>query len=103
MIQNETCEIYLNEIVMEEEIMEERSKEGSILQTKSNRGWIMKIKLININLQKLYVQRVKWRPHSKNALCGFFFVLIIIKMLVVQFFKSCVVSFVTTIHSMHLI
>jgi hypothetical protein len=56
---------------MEEEIMEERSKESSILQTKSSRGWIMKIKLININLQKLYVQRVKWTPHSKNALCGF--------------------------------
>jgi hypothetical protein len=33
-IQNETCEIYLNEIVMEEEIVEERSKESSILQTK---------------------------------------------------------------------
>jgi hypothetical protein len=38
-IQNETCEIYLNEIVMEEEIMEERSQESSILQTKSSRGW----------------------------------------------------------------
>lgn len=66
-IQNETCEIYLNEIVMEE-----RSKESSILQTKSDRGWMMKIKLIDINLQKLYVQRVKWRPHSKNASCGVF-------------------------------
>jgi hypothetical protein len=39
--------------------MEERSKESSILQTKSDRGWMMKIKLIDINLQKLYVQRVK--------------------------------------------
>ncbi len=37
-IQNETCQIYLNEIVMEEEVMEERSKESSILQTKSSRG-----------------------------------------------------------------
>jgi hypothetical protein len=37
MIQNETCEtceIYLNEIVMEEEIMEEKSKENSICKQK---------------------------------------------------------------------
>jgi hypothetical protein len=34
MIQNETCEIYLNEIVMEEEIMEEKSKESSICKQK---------------------------------------------------------------------
>ncbi len=52
--------------------MEERSKESSNLETKSSRGWVMKIKSMNINLDKLYVQRVKWRPHSKIALCGVF-------------------------------
>jgi hypothetical protein len=57
---------------MEGKIMEERSKESSNLETKSSRGWVMKIKSMNINLDKLYVQRVKWRPHSKIALCGVF-------------------------------
>jgi hypothetical protein len=35
---------------MEGKIMEERSKESSNLETRSSRGWIMNIKLMNINL-----------------------------------------------------
>ncbi len=66
---NNNDEIYLNDVVMEDEIMRKLGMQPS-LQTKGS---------IDVNegkekkkLKKLHFQRKKWRHDSRNALCWSF-------------------------------
>jgi hypothetical protein len=42
---------------------------------------------MKMKLPKLHIQRIKWKPHGRNALCWVFFVLTIIKKLTATIFK----------------
>ncbi len=59
-----TCDIFMNEVRMEDEPQPKLEKYES-LQTKRNRNLEMNVH----NLKKLHAQRVFWRTNSRNALC----------------------------------
>jgi hypothetical protein len=61
---NETIEICMNDIIMEEQFEKNIS-----LQTKGNKNQKKETKeVMKINLKKLHVQRKFWKPHRRISL-----------------------------------
>jgi FtsZ-binding cell division protein ZapB len=67
-IKNEYCDIFLNQIFMEEVSLIETMEENRSLQTQSS-GIQSEEEKMKTNLQKLHLQRKKWRECDRNALC----------------------------------
>ncbi len=63
LIQNEDCEIFLNDVKCEDEIMEETQEDSSLQISKVKYFKMKKI------LELLHSQRKKWRPHNRNVFC----------------------------------
>jgi len=70
-IENEYCDVFPNQVSMEEVCLIETMEKNMNLQTQSNVIENDEEKM-KWNLQKLHVQREKWRMHDKNALCWSF-------------------------------
>jgi hypothetical protein len=66
-----TCDIFMNEIIMEDGPLQELGENASVLTKGSENP--KKMKKNEIKLRKLHAQRLFWKPHSKNALCWAFF------------------------------
>jgi len=65
---NETIEIYMNDVVLEDGY-----KENPSVQTKTNRNPKNgNEKVMKENLKKLHAQRKIWKPHGKTSLCWIF-------------------------------
>jgi hypothetical protein len=67
---NETFEISMNDIIMEQ------FEENASVQTKGSKNQKKETKeVMKINLKKLHVQRKFWKPHRRTFLCwGFYYV-----------------------------
>jgi hypothetical protein len=63
-----TCDIFMNEIRMEDELLLELQENGSI-QTKRNRNPDINEEKMKDNLKKLHAQRSFWRTNNINVLC----------------------------------
>jgi 3-isopropylmalate dehydratase small subunit len=70
-IENEYCDIFPNQIFMEKIFLIETMEENNFFQTYSNVIQSEKENM-KINLQKLHVQKYKWKGHDRNALCWSF-------------------------------
>jgi hypothetical protein len=66
-------QIYLNDVVMKEERMEEKSEIQPNLQTKESINTNEGEKRNKENFLKLHLQINKWRHDNKNALCWSFY------------------------------
>ncbi len=72
---------------------------NSSLQTMLSRDQINDAKIMKENPLKLHMQRKISTPHHKKLHCvGHFTMSKITKMLILNVFKSCIMSFVTIIH-----
>jgi hypothetical protein len=71
-IMNNNDEMYLNDFVMEEEIIEKFGIQPS-LQTKKNVNVNEGKEKIKENLKNLHFQRKTWQKDSRNALCWSFY------------------------------
>jgi hypothetical protein len=71
-VENEFCDISPNQVFMGKAPWTKTMEKKMSLQTQSiaidNEG-----QKIKINVQKLHVQRKKWKVHDKNALCSSFY------------------------------
>jgi hypothetical protein len=67
MINEKTCEIFMND-VMEEEYLQE-CEINFIIRTKNNQNPKNQEKTMK---KKLHVQRIIWKSHCRNSLSGFF-------------------------------
>ncbi len=65
---NNNDEIYLNDVVMEDEIMKKSGMQPS-LQTKGSINANEGKEKLNLNMKILHFQRKKWKHDSRNALC----------------------------------
>ncbi len=74
------CDIFMNEIRMENEPLLKLEENGS-LQTKGNRNLEMNEKKMKDNLKKLHAQRSFWKANNKNALCWALYLLMTTKKL----------------------
>jgi FtsZ-binding cell division protein ZapB len=73
LIENECCDIFPNQVSMEEVFMIETMEKNQSLQTQSSAIQSEEEK-IEANLHKLHLQREKWRGHDRNAMCWSFFI-----------------------------
>ncbi len=89
LIQNEGCEMFMNEAKYKDKVMEE-IQENLSLQIKENKVLTNDEKNMKQNLKLLHSQREKWRPHNRNALCWPFFYLNDNAKWHLIYFKSCV-------------
>jgi hypothetical protein len=67
--------------------MEEMSKDYRNLELESNKIPKKEKEKMKLNLQKLHVQKIKWKLHGRNALCRVFSLLMITKKLIIIIFK----------------
>jgi len=66
-----TCDIFMNEIRMEDELLLELQENGSI-QTKGSRNLDMNEEKMKDNLKKLHAQRSFWKTNNINVSCQTF-------------------------------
>jgi len=59
---NETCEIYMNGVIMEE--MEESFEYNPSVKTKPRKNPRIEEKIMTTNIKKLHAQRVFWKLHN---------------------------------------
>ncbi len=69
---NNNDEIYLNDVIMEEEKMEEKFEIQPSLQIEESINADEGEKKIKKNFKKLHLQRKKWKHDNRNALCWYF-------------------------------
>ncbi len=71
----ETCNISMNEVVMEEQNVEEKYEINCNLESKTKRDLQFNEKeIMQQHLKKLHDQKKFWKPKGKNVLyIGFFF------------------------------
>jgi hypothetical protein len=63
-------EIFINEVEMDENPIQEKSTKISIQQTKGSRMPKNEEKGMKFNLEILHIQRNKWKNSNKNSLFG---------------------------------
>jgi len=73
-----TCDILMNEVRMEDELLlelqeNESLEENESFQTEGNRNLRMNEEKMKENFKKLHVQRSFWKGNSRNALCWAFY------------------------------
>ncbi len=78
-IENEYYDIFANQVPMEGVFMTETIEKNISFQTQSNAIQNEEEKM-KINLQKLHVQKEKWKRHDRNALCWSFKMIITLLM-----------------------
>jgi hypothetical protein len=96
---NETCEIYMNDIILEE--MEEIFKYNLSVQTKPRKNPRNEENIMTTNIRKLHAQSFFWKLHNIILCWDFFIVQMITKILMLNMLKLGIVSFVIMISSMH--